>query len=185
MTTTLIRSAAVSAAVVSVEVVNAANLYVGFPIVVSGLGEPLDGPHTISAIDGLTISWAQTTGDIALFACLAQLEVPIAWITQTDVEDFLGVAPASEADDAFLARCVESAQRWAYRRRIEAGYVDHPSIVPGPDAFDGTVLKAAMSYRERGSIDSFSGFDTGGSITPVGSIGQVKSLLGLDRAAIA
>jgi hypothetical protein len=185
MTTTLIVTAAISSNVVSVGVVQASGLRVGFPITITGLGSPLDGDHTISAIDGLTVSWAQTTGDIGLYDCLAQLEVPVTWITTADVEDFLGFIPAAETDVAYLAASVYAAQQWAWRRRAQAGYIDHPAIVPDASAKQGTVLKAAMDYRERGSVDSFQTYESMPIAAPVGSIGQVMSLLGLNRPAIA
>lgn len=190
MTTTLIRTVSVSSNVVSVGVDSAAGISIGFPVEVQGLGEPLDGDHIVTAVtftDGEpdVITWAQTTGDIALYDTLAQLEVPVTWISSEDVIDSLGFQPSAASDLAMLDACVYSAQQWAWRRRYQAGYRDHPSIVPDAAAKNGTVLKAVMEYRERGSVDSFQTYESMPISAPVGSIGQVMSLLGLNRPAIA
>jgi hypothetical protein len=192
MTTTLIRSVSVSSNVVSVGVDSAAGLAVGFPILTYGLGEEFDSEtHTVSEVvlneTGTpdTVSWEQETEDIALYDTLAQLEVPVTWITATDVENFLGFTPTADGDIAYMDAAIYAAQQWAWRRRQQAGYRDHPSIVPDASAKQGTVLKAAMDYRERGSIDSFQTYESMPITAPVGSIGQVMSLLGLNRPAIA
>lgn len=158
-----------------------------FPINIEGTGVTgLDGPNTIGSVDHdlaqITIGWE--TADVALTDTLGQVAVPVSWIVEDDVTVFLGFTPTDD-DAVWLTDCTSSANQWCYDRRQQAGFLDLPQLVPNGRVFQGTVLRAAMLYRERGSIDSFQTWDsmqqTGG---PTGSIGQVLSLLGVGRAAI-
>jgi hypothetical protein len=46
-------------------------------------------------------------------------------------------------------------------------------------------MYAASLYRERGAVDSFASFDSMGSPTPFGSMGQIMRLLGVNRSQVA
>lgn len=103
------------------------------------------------------------------------------WVTVDEVVDALG-QPVS--DPEHLQRCVDAANRFGFRRRYQAGYVDLPDVSPGPDASMGVIFYAVTLYRERGSVDSFASFDAyqTGSV-PSSTMGQILRLLGVPRPA--
>ena len=107
------------------------------------------------------------------------------WVTSADCLVFLGIDPATANDTAYLAMCVNAANAWVLRKRQEAGYFDQSlSVVPSNDVKLGTIIYACMNYRERGSIDSYQTFDSGGSV-PVLSMGRVMQLIGCNRSQVA
>ena len=107
------------------------------------------------------------------------------WVTSADCLVFLGIDPATANDTAYLAMCVNAANAWVLRKRQEAGYFDQSlSVVPSNDVKLGTIIYACMNYRERGSIDSYQVFDSGGSV-PVLSMGRVMQLIGCNRSQVA
>jgi len=112
-------------------------------------------------------------------------EPSIEWITNADVTEWLGIAAATANDTAFISKCVQAAQVWAYRRRAESNYHDDVDAVPDDAVKLGTILYAATLYRERGSVDSFASFDdmaaTGGQF---GSLARIKQLLGIGRPSV-
>jgi hypothetical protein len=109
----------------------------------------------------------------------------VTWITEQDVLDFLGIAPTSEEDAAFVATVTAAANDWCYRRRREAGYVDEEDEVPSDAVFAGTQLFAGMMYRERGSVDAYSTYDGMGVVQTGGGLARVFQLLGVNRPQIA
>jgi hypothetical protein len=107
------------------------------------------------------------------------------WITSADCLVFLGIDPATANDTAYLAMCVNAANAWVLRKRQEAGYFDQSlSVAPSNDVKLGSIIYACMNYRERGSIDSFQVFDSGGA-APVLSMGRVMQLIGCNRSQVA
>lgn len=128
---------------------------------------------------------ANSIGTVAPFNPPNATLVPLTtWVADADVELFLGFTAAG-ADADFLAQVVEAGNDWAYLRRQKAGYVDQRCRIPSPSVKEGTVLYCAALYRERGSIDSFQSF--GDQVIPgnVGTMSQIKRLLGVDRAQVA
>ena len=107
------------------------------------------------------------------------------WASDQDVLDWLGIDPATPNDEAFVTTATNAANAFAYRRRRESGYFDSLTTVPGPDVLLGTIMYAAVLYRERGSVDSFASFDQMGGAVPFGSHGQINKLLGVNRAQVA
>ena len=108
-----------------------------------------------------------------------------SWVTSADCLVFLGIDPATANDTAYLAMCVSAANQWVLRKRQEAGYFDQSlSVAPSADIELGTIIYACMNYRERGSIDSFQVFDSGGA-APVLSMGRVMQLIGCNRSQVA
>ena len=109
------------------------------------------------------------------------------WTTPADVVLALGPGAAPPGDDAWLAQSVAAANAWAYRKRAEAGYDDPPepaAPAPSPDVAYGTTLYAMALWRERASTDGYSSFGDLSSYAPVGgSLGQIRRLLGIGRAA--
>jgi hypothetical protein len=108
------------------------------------------------------------------------------WITSANVIEWLGIGQATANDTAFITKCVNAANDFAYRRRIESGYLtDELATSPGHDVTLGTIMYAALLYRERGSADSFASFDSMG-VTPVPSaMGRIMQLLGVGRPQVA
>lgn len=112
--------------------------------------------------------------------------VPLTtWVDDDDVALFLGFEIEPETADAdYLAECVEAANEWAYQRRKNAGYTDSRCIIPNPQVKQGTVLYAGALFREKGSVDSFASYQEM-TIQPIGGMGQVMRLLGLQRPVVA
>jgi hypothetical protein len=101
------------------------------------------------------------------------------------VDDLLGPSVDFAADplaDAY----VDTANTWAWRKRIEAGYDDTDPTAPTPaDVIMGCGLYAVALYRERASTDSFPSFeDFPGATLTGGSMGQIKRLLGIPKGRV-
>ena len=107
------------------------------------------------------------------------------WVTISDVMSWLGISVATANDTQFVGACTEAANAFAFRRRKAAGYFDSLGTAPGADVKQGTILYAGSLYRERGSVDSYASFTDLGSPTPIGSMGQIMRLLGINRAQVA
>lgn len=116
-----------------------------------------------------TITWTQTC----------------TWVTNQNVLDFLGISPATSNDTTFITSCVAAANDWAFRRRVEAGYSDALSTSPNASATLGTTFYASSLYRQRGSVDSFSSFESMGTSAPTASMGEIMRLLGINRSQVA
>ncbi len=108
------------------------------------------------------------------------------WITNNDVTQWLGISVATANDTAFVTKCVAAANAFAYRRRIESGYLtDELTVSPGGDVTLGTIMYAALLYRERGSADSFASFDSMGTFPVPSALGRILQLLGVGRPQVA
>ena len=116
-----------------------------------------------------TLTWTQTC----------------TWISSSDVLSWLGISVATANDTTFVGSCTDAANAFAFRRRKEAGYFDSLTNVPSADVKLGTIMMAGALYRERGSVDSFASFNELGAPAPVGSMGQIMRLLGINRAQVA
>lgn len=109
----------------------------------------------------------------------------VTWATVEQVSTALGASAAPADGDEWLAMVTAAANQWTYRKRLEAGYGDDPTVAPSTDVALATVLYALALYRERSSTDSFSSFaelDGGAGFAPAGSMGQIKRLLGIGKA---
>lgn len=162
-----------------------AGLFPGWPAHLQGIGHPYTGQHTLDTVDTLTSSVTLSINhpNTAEADVWGQLLVQTTWADVTQVEGFLGVTPAEQGDEDWLAACVDAANEWAFRRRFAAGYSDSPVLAPTPDCTTAVCLYAGALYRERGSIDSYQSFaDMGQPVTPVGTMGQIMRLLGISRA---
>lgn len=104
------------------------------------------------------------------------------WTDAARVGRALG--PQAVADDPYVADCVDAANAWALRKRVEAGYTDDPDEAPSADVAHGTTLYAVALYNERGSTDSHASFGELGAYLPTGTMGQINRLLGIGRAAV-
>jgi hypothetical protein len=68
---------------------------------------------------------------------------------------------------------------------MESGYIDSLTTVPSQDVLLGTQMYGGALYRQRGSIDQFSSFQSMG-VTPVSGLnGMIRQLLGIDRPQVA
>ena len=184
MTSTLVTSASLTDDVVTLVVDSVSGFRAFFPITVLGVSEDFDGtsiPITAVNVADSTISYALEHADVEPFDCLGQIALEISWIDANDVEDFLGFEPAG-SDAVWLASCTAAANAWCWRKRAQSRYLDLPTVAPSQDVKAGTILRAAMTFRERGSIDSFQVFESSGAAgTPIGSIGQILQLLGCGK----
>lgn len=108
------------------------------------------------------------------------------WASNANVEEWLGIAVATANDTAYITKCVSAANSFAYRRRVESGYLQD-SLTTAPDgaALLGTVMYAALLYRERGSADSFASFDAMGTVPVPSALGRILQLLGVGRPQVA
>lgn len=190
--------AALTSNVVTLTVDTITGLRPGYTVNVYGVdpqGQPhFDGNQTLTAVtttvvdnvNVYTVQYAKTHANIAEFTTYGQMRIRCTWIDDADVEDWLGGQPDEAVDQAFLTSCVETANAWCYARRFAAGYEDWPNHLPNDAVRQGAVQLAAALYRERGSVDSFSSYQTMPVVAPIaGSLGQVMRLLGIGRARVA
>ena len=95
----------------------------------------------------------------------------MAWITTVDVRAALGLDPADELDDAWLALVVDAANSQCFAWRLAWGYVDDPQACPTDHACKlGTINYAVRRYHERGTGGSFAGSLDGASLPPIRAI---------------
>jgi hypothetical protein len=109
------------------------------------------------------------------------------WITNQNVLDWLGVAPASANDTLFVTACTDAANALAFRRRRSSGYTDGLATAPSADVKLGTIMYAGGLYRARGtaSYDSFSAYESMQTATPAVAMGEILRLWGCNRAQVA
>ena len=141
---------------------------------------------TITAVDATlkTVTYQDDNLNIPSQACDANFHLSISWIDAAYVADMLGFTPTGD-DLVYLEECVEAAEDWAYRKRVEGGYDPHPGYPGGADIRLGTGLYAMGLYRERGSVDSFQSYEQMATAGATGSMGQIMRLLGVGRATVA
>jgi hypothetical protein len=155
-------------------------LYVG----IDSEGDLLYDPNIAIANQVLV---AKTADDVARTAASGTLTITqvCTWVTAANLEDWIGIGTATAADAAFLTVCAAASSQFAWRRRMEAGYVDSLTTVPSQDVFLGTQMYGGALYRQRGSVDQFASFQNMG-VTPVmGLNGMIRQLLGIDRPQVA
>jgi hypothetical protein len=133
------------------------------------------------------VLYAKTASDVARTAASGTLTITqtCTWVTSAMLEDWLGIGTATAADAAFLTICASACSQFAWRRRMEAGYIDSLTTVPSQDVLLGTQMYGGSLYRQRGSVDQFASFQNMG-VTPVmGLNGMIRQLLGIDRPQVA
>lgn len=184
----------------------------GQQITLAGLGHGLNGTHTVLfcpqylyvGTDGTTGEWLYdymqpVANQVMFYDEAANVEwstaVPTGtltwtqtctWVTNAMVEEWLGISVATANDTAFITKCVSAANAFAYRRRVESGYLeDSLTTSPGGDVTLGTIMYAALLYRERGSADSFASFDSMGTMPVPSALGRILQLLGVGRPQVA
>jgi len=133
------------------------------------------------------VLYAKTASDVARTAASGTLTITqtCTWVTSAMLEDWLGIGTATAADAAFLTICASACSQFAWRRRMESGYVDSLTTVPSQDVLLGTQMYGGALYRQRGSVDQFASFQNMG-VTPVSGLnGMIRQLLGIDRPQVA
>lgn len=184
---------------------------VGQSITVAGVGQGLDGTHTVLfcpqyAYDGVLSETGQWTfnesnprANQLMFAnagATLEFDQNIAgtvtwaptctWITSSQIEDYLGLTLTGVDDATFLTQCAAAANAFAYRRRSEAGYLqDSLTTSPGGDVTLGTIMIGAAYFRQRGSFNSIASFDGMGVAPATGITPMVMQLLGINRPQVA
>ena len=181
---------------------------VGQSIVVSGISAPFAGTFIVVDLPEYLYTGTDSEGDLTfdpftaipnqvLYACTGSnvdrdaatgtvSYTPVCtWITYNDISDWLYVATATAADQAFLTICAAASNQFAFRRRQESGYFDSLTTVPSQDVKLGTIMYGGALYRQRGSVDAFSSFNEMGSQPPVALSAMVMQLLGIQRPQVA
>jgi len=185
-----------------------AEIEVGASVVITGVDATFNGTYIVYALpqyafmgvddegdllfDPLVtipnqVLYAKTASNVARTAASGTLTITqtCTWVTSAMLEDWLGIGTATAADAAFLTICASACSQFAWRRRMEAGYVDSLTTVPSQDVLLGTQMYGGSLYRQRGSIDQFASFQNMG-VTPVmGLNGMIRQLLGIDRPQVA
>jgi hypothetical protein len=191
-----------------VQLLTDAEIELGASVVIAGVDATFNGTYTVRALPqylyvGIDtegdliydvnypianqVLFAKTASDVARTAASGTLTITqtCTWVTAANIEDWLGIGTATAADAAFLTVCAAASSQFAWRRRMEAGYVDSLTTVPSQDVFLGTQMYGGALFRQRGSIDQFASFQNMG-VTPVmGLNGMIRQLLGIDRPQVA
>jgi len=185
-----------------------AEIEVGASVAITGVDATFNGTFTVYALpqyafmgvddegdllfDPLVtipnqVLYAKTASDVARTAASGTLTITqtCTWVTSAMLEDWLGIGTATAADAAFLTICASACSQFAWRRRMEAGYIDSLTTVPSQDVLLGTQMYGGALYRQRGSVDQFASFQNMG-VTPVSGLnGMIRQLLGIDRPQVA
>jgi len=167
-------------------------LRAGYTVAVQGVGAPYDGEviltgaitTTVGDVTTYTVTYALVNINIISADVDGRVTPICTWVTDADIEGFLGISPASQLDADYLTQCTQSANDWSYRRRRAAGYDDWADTIPSTDVLLGTVLYGAALYRERGSVDSFASFSDMAPVAPIGTNMRVMQLLGLNKPKV-
>jgi hypothetical protein len=191
-----------------VQLLTPAEIELGASVVIAGVDATFNGTYTVRALPQYLYVGIDTEGDLiydvnypianqVLFAKTASdvartaasgtltLTQTCTWVTAAMLEDWLGIGTATAADAAFLTICASACSQFAWRRRMEAGYIDSLTTVPSQDVLLGTQMYGGALYRQRGSVDQFASFQNMG-VTPVmGLNGMIRQLLGIDRPQVA
>lgn len=109
-----------------------------------------------------------------------------SWISASDISTYLQIPLTSAGANTLLTQCASAANTFAYRRRLEAGYLtDELNKVPGGDVKLGTIMVGAAYFRQQGSFTSLASFDGMGAPPSTGLSPMVMQLLGINRPQVA
>lgn len=162
-------------------------IQVGSRVDIGGLPTPAWNTlnEEISAVDYVnnTVQYTHGNFTIASQEAWGQLHIETTWATVADVEDYLGFTAAG-SDLDYLNICVDAANDKAWYWRAAAGYKDHPNVSPGSNAKLGVILLAGMLYRQKGSVDGFQSYQDMSINASIGNYGEVKKLLGVNKAQV-
>lgn len=134
------------------------------------------------------IIYPLTTADVTRVASTGTVTSDVTactWITDTDIEDWIGIGTATAGDAAFLIVCAAAANEFCFTRRKIAGYQDALATAPNGAVKLGTTQYGGALYRQRGGLQDFATFDGYGVGSTTGLNGTIKQLLGIDRPTLA
>lgn len=184
----------------------------GQSITLSGLGHGLNGTHTVlfcpqyafEGIEGATGEWlydetVPRANQLLFRDEAADLEwstaVPTGdltwtqvctWITAQQLTTYLDVPLTSSNAATLITQSAAAANAFAYRRRVEAGYLqDSLTTSPGGDVTLATLMIGAAYYRQQGSYTSLASFDGMGLPPANGVSPMIMQLLGINRPQVA
>lgn len=113
-------------------------------------------------------------------------EPEIEWISAEDLETYLDIPLTSDNAETLLEQAAGAANRFAYRRRQEAGYLsDVTDEVPNEAVFLGTLMIGAAYFRQQGSFNALASFDGMGVPPATGVSPMIMQLLGINRPQVA
>lgn len=113
-------------------------------------------------------------------------EPTITWITDANLTTYLDIPLTSANASTLVTQSVKAANRFAYRRRQESGYLtDVTDEVPNEAVFLGTLMVAAAYFRQQGSYTALASFDGLGVPPANGITPMVMQLLGINRPQVA
>ena len=190
------------------QTLTANELVVGGSIVVAGVDAAFNGSVVIRALPEYLFVGVSQYGDL-----LYDLNVPVlnqvlyskagdnlkrtassgtiaytptaTWVSWEDIAAWLGIATATQDDEDFLVICASASSQFAWRRRVEAGYIDSLATSPSADVNLGTIMYGGALYRQRGSIDTFSSFNEMATAPIQGLSPIIMQLLGINRPRVA
>jgi len=185
-----------------------AEIEVGASVVITGVDATFNGTYIVYALPHYAflgtddegdllfdpaiaipnqVLYAKTADDVARIAASGTLTITqvCTWVTSQMLEDWIGIGTATAGDAAFLTICASACSQFAWRRRMEAGYVDSLTVVPSQDVLLGTQMYGGALYRQRGSMDQFASFQNMGTTPVMGLNGMIRQLLGIDRPQVA
>lgn len=186
-----------------------AELEVGQSVTVAGVDATFNGTFTVYALPqylfigvdeqgdllydpavmiGNQVLFAKTADDVDRQAASGTVTYTptCTWVTTEELTAYLNITVASANDTVLIGQARAAANQFCWRRRMEAGYVDSLTTVPGADVKLGTLAYGAALYRARGSSgDTYATFDGLGTPAVVAMPAIVKQLLGIDRPAVA
>ena len=133
----------------------------------------------------------QSTGadqDISALTTYGTLiwEPEITWITTANLTTYLDIPLTSSNAATLITQATKAANRFAYRRRQEAGYLtDVIDEVPNEAVFLGTLMIGAAYFRQQGSYTALASFDGMGVPPATGVSPMIMQLLGINRPQVA
>jgi hypothetical protein len=135
-------------------------------ILVEDIGDDFD--YLVEVLG--TVTWTQTC----------------TWITNSQIATYLDIPLTSSNAATLLVQCAAAANAFAFRRRVEAGYLqDSLTTSPGGDVTLGTIMIGAAYFRQQGSYTSLASFDGMGTPPANGITPMVLQLLGINRPQVA
>tara|TARA_R110000868_G_scaffold186452_1_gene428916 strand:- start:5492 stop:6124 length:633 start_codon:yes stop_codon:yes gene_type:complete len=135
------------------------------------------------------VLFAKTASDVSRVATATGTvtwTVACTWIDDDMIQEYVGLTSVTAEDASLLVTCAAAANAFAYRRRLEAGYLsDSQTTVPSGDVLLGTIMIGAAYFRQRGSFNTIASFDGMGIAPSNGVTPMIMQLLGINRPQVA
>ena len=186
------------------------DIEVGQSITVASVDATFNGTYTVYALPQYLYTGTDTQGNLlfdgqvpianqVLFAKTASdvnrvatatgtvtWTVACTWIDDDMIQEYVGLTSVTAEDAALLVTCAAAANAFAYRRRLEAGYLsDSQTTVPSSDVLLGTIMIGSAYFRQRGSFNTIASFDGMGIAPSNGVTPMIMQLLGINRPQVA